>query len=202
MNVYPTQFHLPEVTAHVVALLERRRLAFERWDEKAEAELAEEVDKALAEAGLRFAEVADDKPYWARLGQTLKDVALPRYFRLAKAQHALELTGYGAWRGGDFLSRAAYAGFGLLGAFVIWRTPIPDWMEPLPLAFFLGGPLLPDVQAWWHKRKYAKQLSHLVEDMRQEAVDTRAYQPLSPVDEGATRGGAPDTVAAERERTP
>lgn len=199
MNVYPTQFHLAEVTAHVLALLERRRLAFEQWDAKAEAELTDEVDKALAEAGQRFAEVADDRPYWARLGQTLKDVALPRYFRLAKAQHALELTGYGAWRGGDLLSRAVYAGAGLVTAVVVFRTAIPDWIEPLPLAFFLGGPLLPDLQAWWHKRKYRGAVAQVIEDMRQESVDVRAYQPLLAVDEGAAGGQV--RAPSDRERT-
>jgi hypothetical protein len=184
-SVYPSQYQLPELTAHLVALLERRRAGVETWDEQAEATLLEAAKEALVEAGRQFREVADDAPYWQRTTEALLEVALPRYFRLAKAQHALEKQGYGAWRGGDFISRVVYAGIGLVGGFIILRTAIPDWLEPLPLALFIGGPLLPDAQAWFAKRRYSKQLLALVEDMKAEAIDRRAYQPLG-VDEGAT----------------
>ena len=183
-SVYPSQYQLPELTAHLVALLERRRAAFDVWDEKAEAALQEAAQEALVEAGKQFREFADDAPYWQRTTEVLLEVALPRYFRLAKEQHALEKRGYGAWRGGDFISRAAFAGIGLVVGFIILRTAVPDWLEPLPLAMFIGGPLIPDAQAFFAKRKYAKQLLALVEDMKAEATDRRAYQPLG-VDEGA-----------------
>lgn len=183
-SVYPSHFQLAELTAHLVALLERRRAAFEVWDEKAEASLLEGANEALDEAGKQFKELADDQTYWSRTTGALREVALPRYLRLAKEQHALEKRGYGAWRGGDFLSRAAYAAIGLVAGFIILRTAVPDWLEPLPLALFIGGPLLPDAQAWFAKRRYAKQLVGLVDDMKAEQVDRRAYQPLG-IDEGA-----------------
>lgn len=183
-SVYPSQYQLPELTAHLVALLERRRAAFETWDDAAEATLREAAKEALDEAGRQFKEVADDAAYWQRTTETLLEVALPRYVRLAKDQHALEKRGYGAWRGGDLLSRVVYAGIGLIGGFIVLRTAVPDWFEPLPLALFIGGPLLPDAQAWFAKRRYAKQLLALVEDMKAEAIDRRAYQPLG-IDEGA-----------------
>ncbi len=183
-SVYPSHFQLAELTAHLVALLERRRAAFEVWDEKAEASLLEGANEALDEAGKQFKELADDQTYWSRTTGALREVALPRYLRLAKEQHALEKRGYGAWRGGDFFSRAAYAAIGLVAGFIILRTAVPDWLEPLPLALFIGGPLLPDAQAWFAKRRYAKQLVGLVDDMKAEQVERRAYQPLG-IDEGA-----------------
>ncbi|MBL8919213.1 MAG: hypothetical protein JNJ54_10160 [Myxococcaceae bacterium] len=189
-SVYPSQYQLPELTAHLVALLERRRAGVDAWDEKAEAMLLEAAKEALEEAGRQFKEVAADAPYWQRTTEALLEVAMPRYFRLAKEQHALEKKGYGAWRGGDFLSRVVYAGIGLVGGFIVLRTAIPDWLEPLPLALFIGGPLLPDLQAWFAKRRYAKQLLALVEDMKAEAVDRRTYQPLG-VDDGASGEAAP-----------
>lgn len=178
MNVYPSQYQLPELTAHVVALLERRRAAFEAWDDKVEAVLLEEAKAALDEAGKQFKELADDPAYWQRTVELLMTVALPRYFRVAKEQHALEQRKYDLWRGGDFLSRAAFAVAGLVVGFVILRTAVPDWLEPIPLAFFIGGPLIPDAQVWFAKRRYAKQLAHLVDEMKSEAADRRAYQPL------------------------
>lgn len=194
-SVYPRQYHLPELTAHLVALLERRRAAIETWDEKGEAMLVEAAREALEEAGKQFKEVADDAAYWARTTDALLEVALPRYLRLAKEQHALEKRGYGAWRGGDFIARAAWALAGLVTGFLVVRTAIPDWLEPLPLALFIFGPFIPDLQGFFAKRRYAKQQLALVEDMKAEALDRRTYQPLG-VDEGAT--GQPGSTATSR----
>ncbi len=178
MNVYPTQYQLAELSAHVIALLERRRLAFEVWNDEVEATLTGEAERALDEAGQQFRELADDPGYWERVRAQVLEVAVPRYLRVAKEQHALERRRYDVWRGGDLLSRAAYAIGGLVTGVIILRTAVPDWLEPIPLAFFIGGPLLPDVQVWFAKRKYGKQLASLVEEMRLEARDRGAYTPL------------------------
>ncbi len=177
-SVYPSQYQPSELTAHLVSLLERRRLAFDGFDETCEAALRAAAQEALDEAGKQFKELADDAAYWARTTEVVLEVALPRYLRLAKEQHALEKRGYGAWRGGDLLSRAAFAVAGLVIGFVVLRTALPDWLEPLPIALFIGGPFIPDAQAFFAKRRYAKQLLALVEDMKAEAADRRAYQPL------------------------
>lgn len=190
MNLYPSQYQLPELTAHLVSLLERRRLAFAAWTEETEAALRAEAEAALDEAGRQFRDVADDPTFWARTRELLLSVALPRYFRVAREQHALEARQYGLWRGGDFVSRAAYAAAGLVLGLVVLRTPIPDWVEPAPVALFLFGPLIPDLQTWWAKRRYSRQLLDLVEAMRAEADDRRTYAPL-PVDEGPA--GPPST---------
>lgn len=192
MNVYPSQYQLPELTAHVVSLLERRRRAFDAWDEKTEAALKADAEEALAEAGKQFREVADDAAYWKRTCELVLSVALPRYFKLAREEHALEARKFDVWRGGDFIARAAFAATGLVLGLVILRTPIPNWLEPLPLALFIGGPLIPDLQTWWAKRRYGKQLLGLVEEMREEAADQRAYAPLG-IDEGAA-GGSDEAV--------
>jgi hypothetical protein len=106
------------------------------------------------------------------------EVALPRYFKLARDQHALERRGYDIWRGGDFIARAVFAVTGLVFGVVILKTAIPEYLEPIPLALFIGGPLIPDAQVWFAKRRYRKELAAVVEDMRLEAADTRVYQPL------------------------
>ena len=202
--MYPARYQLPALTAHLVGLLERRRASLETWDEAAETSLTQEARGALADAGKQFAELADDPAYWQRTEKALLSIAVPRYLKLARAQHTLELRRYNVWRGGDFVSRAAYAGIGLLLGLIIWRTPIPNWLEPLPLALFLGGPLIPDLQEWWARRRYARALSHLVDEMGEEQTDSRTYLPLSPdapapVDE-LTSNEKPSTPEQEREK--
>jgi hypothetical protein len=192
VNVYPSQYQLSELTAHVVSLLERRRAAFEQWTGADEASLVEEARDALLEAGQQFRELADDPAFWQRVTEQVMTVALPRYLKLARAQHDLERRGYDLWRGGDLLSRALYAVGGLAFGILVLRTALPDWLEPLPLAFFVGGPLLPDAQVWLAKRRYRKQLDALVTDMKHEEADRRLYQPL----------GIDEQVAEPRQPTP
>lgn len=178
VNLYPSRYHPSELVAHVIAVLERRRAAFEAWDDSTEQLLLEEAQRALAEAGQQFREVADDAPYWQRVTELVLQLGVARYLKLAREQSQLEQRGYDVWRRGDLLSRAAYALGGLAVGVLVLRTALPDWLEPLPLAFFIGGPLLPDVQIWFAKRRYAKQLAALVDDVAQESVERQAYQPL------------------------
>ena len=186
--MYPSRYRLAELTAHVLALLERRREGFAEWNAKTEAQLTEAAAEALKEAGKQFAELADDAPYWSRIEHTVLTAVLPRYFQVAKEEQALEKKKYDLWRGGDFISRVMYGGAGLLAAVLVWRTAIPDFLEPLPLAFFIGGPVLPDLQIWFAKRRYKQKLSAVIESMREEDSAREQYRPLmeglpSPVDE-------------------
>ena len=103
---------------------------------------------------------------------------LPRYFQVAKEEQVLEKNKYDLWRGGDFISRVMYGGAGLLAAVIIWRTAIPDYLEPLPLALFIGGPVLPDLQIWFAKRRYRQKLRAVIESMREEASAREQYRPL------------------------
>lgn len=176
--MYPSRYRLAELTEHVLALLERRREGFAEWNADTEEKLTTAAREALDEAGRQFAEVADDKPYWQRLEQTVLTAVLPRYFQAAKAEHELEKNKFNLWRGGDFISRVAYGGAGLLAALLVWRTAIPDYLEPLPLAFFIGGPLLPDLQVWFARRRYRKVLAKVIESMREEDSAREYYRPL------------------------
>lgn len=176
--MYPSRYRLQELTAHVVAALERRREGVTDWNADAEAKLTEEARTVLAEAGKQFAEVADDKAYWERTERTILSVALPRYFVLAKEEHAAAKDKYGIWRGGDLVSRVAYAIGGLVTSALVVRFGKIVWLDVAPIAFFIGGPLLPDVQIWNAKRKYRNKLGALVEDMREEAEARDQYRPM------------------------
>lgn len=195
-SVYPDRYRLPSLTAHVLSLLENRREGITEWGPDAEAKLTAVAKEALDEAGRQFAELADDKPYWRKLEDTILTAVLPRYFKLAHEQLELEKKGYGLWRGGDLISRVAYGGSGLLAALIVWRTAIPDYLEPLPLAFFVLGPLLPDLQVWFARRKYTGKLRDVVTSMAEEIALRDQYRPLmegtpSPIDERATGEQAP-----------
>jgi hypothetical protein len=176
--VYPERFRLPQVTEHVLALLERRRPGFGEWGPEVEKQFEAEARQALGDVGRQFSEVAVDPGYWERLERSVFRVALPRYFQLAREHHALQRRKYGLWRGGDLVSRAAYTVAGILLAVVIAVTPIPNWMEPLPIALILFGPFLPDMQEWYVERRYRGTLATLVQEMEGEQQQLEAYRPL------------------------
>jgi hypothetical protein len=143
-----------------------------------EAQLEAEARQALGDVGRQFSEVAVDPGYWERLERGVFKVALPRYFQLAREHHALQRRKYGLWRGGDLVSRATYTLTGILAAVVVAVTPIPNWMEPLPVALILFGPFLPDMQEWYAERRYRGKLATLVQEMDGEQQQLEAYRPL------------------------
>lgn len=196
--MYPDRYRLPSLTAHVLSLLENRREGVTEWSADAEARLSAVAKEALDEAGRQFAELADDPPYWRKLEQTVLTAVLPRYFKLAREEHELEQRKYDLWRGGDLISRVAYGAGGLVAALIVWRTAIPDYLEPLPLAFFVLGPLLPDLQTWFARRRYTGKLRDVVTSMAEETALREQYRPLmegtpSPVDERAAGGQASES---------
>ena len=194
--VYPEDFRLPRVGEHVVAWMERRRPGFGEWSPEVEARLTDEARLALTDVAGRFGEVARDEVYWGRLAHGVSSVVLPRYFQLAREHHALQRRRYGLWRGGDLLSRAVYTGGGLVVAVGIALTRVPDWLEPLPLAFLLFGPFLPDMQESFFERRYRRQLAALVADLHGEQRQLEAYQPL-----GEPLSDAPGPDPRIREKT-
>lgn len=185
--MYPDRYRLPQVTEHVVALLERRRPGFGAWGEEVERALTAEAKEALGEAGRQFAELAEDKGYWERLERSVLTVAVPRYLRLAREHHELQRRRYNLWRGGDLVSRAVYTLAGLVAAVVIARTPIPNWLEVVAIGLVLAGPFLPDMQEGYYERRYRRWLVELVGDMRAEQQQLEAYRPLEALPEGAAQ---------------
>lgn len=177
--MYPERYRTPAVTRHVLELLERRRPALATWDEAAEAKMRTEARAALEAAGRQFRDVADDAAHWSSVERAVLDVALPRYFRIAQERTAQEARGDDLWRGGDLLARITYAVVGLLGAALVVRLPgMAKWLEPLPLLFFVFGPLLPDFQRALLRRRHRAKLVALVEEMEEEAAQQATYRPL------------------------
>ncbi|MFT3841373.1 MAG: hypothetical protein QM723_30565 [Myxococcaceae bacterium] len=179
--MYPSRFQLHELTAHVLGLLERRREAFKTWDADAEQKLIATAREALAEAGKQFAELADDKPYWAKIEKAVLEVAVPRYFKIAREQLALEAQKYGVWRGGDLVSRIVIGAAGAVVGLVMARTMLPKAFELLPLFAVVFGPLVPDVQFWAARRRWSKQLQRLCAEMGDEQLQQERYRPLEEI---------------------
>lgn len=154
---------------------------------------------ALDEARQQFLELADDPAYWARTASTLDTVGAAATSCWPRTSTRTEGRAFGIWHAGDLLSRAAYAAAGLAAALVVWRTAIPDWFEPVPLALILLGPLIPDFQAGMAKRRYRKGLDGLIHEMAQEQVQQSTYQPLG-LDEPSSSENSTNTVERDRRR--
>ena len=199
--MYPERYRLASVTRYVIELLERRRPAIAQWSQAAKSSLAADAREALAAAGKQFQEVADDPAHWAQVERAVTEVALPRYFRLAQAQSALEQRRFDLWRGGDLLSRLVYGGVGLLAAGFVWAVPeLPKYLEPLPLLLFVFGPVLPDVQTALLRRRYRRQLITLVAEMGEEEAQMGLYRPLVPEDPPSALPEADVEVPRNKER--
>jgi hypothetical protein len=194
--MYPSRFQLHELSAHVLGLLERRREAIKTWDAEAEAKLLQTAREALTEAGKQFAELADDKAYWAKVERAVLEVAVPRYFKIAREQLAIEAGKYGVWRGGDLVSRVVIGAAGALVGLVLSRTMLPKAFEILPLIAVVFGPLVPDVQFWAARRRWSKQLQRLCAEMGDEQLQQERYRPLEEI--AGVSGEAPPQKERDR----
>src|SRR5262249_56291529 len=97
-----------------------------------------------------------------------------RWRAAARAFTALEQRSFGSWRGGDVYSRVVYVILGLVVGGLCVKAPfIPIWEKWFPFAMAAGGWWLPDAQAAWHRRPYARRLGELVRDVgsRQQALE-------------------------------
>lgn len=104
MNVYPSQYQLPELTAHVVSLLERRRQAFDAWDEKTEGALRADAEAALDEAGKQFR--ARRRRGCPATEPALALVDLRTTQRMMSSLNTRECAAWGRWK--DALGEAWY----------------------------------------------------------------------------------------------
>ncbi|HVE83778.1 MAG TPA: hypothetical protein VND93_13050 [Myxococcales bacterium] len=190
MPAYSDRFSLPFLSQVVIAAAERKRPGMGPWTAAVEQELHKTVLAELAELKRRFFEVFDDAAYWAKVEQTVLEVVFPRYAAEAKRFSALEQRDFGTWRGGDLVARLTYA----LGGFALGTIlvkvpfiPIPETWDALIFILAIAAPFLPDAQAWFHRRRYAKRVKAILEDARQVEEQLQLYpqlqgQPQQPVE--------------------
>jgi hypothetical protein len=176
VNLYPSRYSLESLSAFLVAHLERRRLAFSAWDAQTEQELMQAAVDALVPVRKQFFEITADEVFWRAQEKVLLTVTVPRYFQLAKVQHALEHAPH-SQRRRQWTLRVAYSALGLFSALLILRTAIPDWLVPFGVFLFVFGPFVPDLQKNLGRRRYLSKIEALLIDMKREEDDRNAYAP-------------------------
>jgi hypothetical protein len=164
------EFSASAVTTEVLEYLERRRPAIVHD----EAIVRAEVQSALEPIRREYAGSGLPQRYLEALEQEILASVPARWRGIAEPFTRLEKAGYGVWRGGDVIARAAYALAGLaIGGLVIWAPFIPIWDKWF--AFVLGGAAwwLPDLQSRWARRRYARRLGEIVAEVgtAQKALD-------------------------------
>ena len=197
--MYPDKYRLGFVARYVMAALERKLPAYPAWTASVQLELTEVALAELAAVKRQFAEVADDPAHLAALDRAVHEVLLPRYFTEAQRELAASAKDYGAWRGGDLVARATYAGVGLgLGLVAVW---LPNSLVPIesflfPLALFALGPFFPDVQIWYARRRHKQLLEAIAQDLDAAETQVDLYRPLDAVGEMPSREPAASEPAA------
>ena len=179
------EFAARKVAREVIEHLERRRADIAD-DEGA---VRAEVERALAPVREAYRESALPPAYFAALEQELTEM-VPRHWHAAAAPFtAVERRAFGSWRGGDVYARVAYVFLGLLVGGLCVKLPfIPIWEKWFPFALAGAAWWLPDAQAAWHRRRYARRLGGIVSDVgsRQRALEAKvSLAELMPEDGGS-----------------
>ena len=191
----PEKYSLAAVGKFLLDAFELRRPGLTAWTPELERELLAEAEGVLVDMERQCKEFGTDDPgYWKKARGAIQSVLLPRYAALAKEQIALAKAGYHLWRGGDLLARMAYSGGGaLLGIFIVKVPWIPITWEALPFVMFIGGPLLPDAQLWYFKKRHERRLQALVNDLAKADRSLDTYRPLSELQQAM---GEPEAAPA------
>lgn len=203
LAAYSERFSLPFLAQVVVAAAERKRPGLGRWSQAAEAELKKTFDGELAELKRRFLELFDDHAYWAKVEETMQGVVFPRYAAEAKRFSELEQRDFGSWRGGDLVARLSYVLGGFALGVVLVKVPfipIPETWDALIFALAIAAPFLPDAQAWFHRRRYAKRVNAILEDVKEAEAQLSLYPALAPVVDPVGGAQVPDPALGQPER--
>lgn len=173
-------FSAQTVALEVIGHLERRREILANDAAGVEAE----IRRALVPMREEYLACELPPAYFDALERELV-ASLPAKWRAAAAPFtALEKRAFGAWREGDVVARLTYVFAGLtIGGLCVWLPFIPIWEKWFPFALATLGWWLPDAQARWHRRRYARRLGALVQQLgaAQPALDRyMTIQELSP----------------------
>lgn len=184
------EFAARRVARQVIEHLERRRAEIVGDD----AAVRNEIERALAPLRDSYQESALPPAYFAALEQELGEVMPSRWREIAAPFTAVERKSFGSWRGGDVYARIVYVFLGLLIGGLCVKLPfIPIWEKWFPFALAGAAWWLPDAQAAWHRRHYARRLGAIVSDVgsRQRALEARVSLAELLPDDRAPRGGEP-----------
>jgi hypothetical protein len=197
----PEKYRLDAVGRFLVEAYERQRPGLTEWTPELEFELLKDSEAELSRMQIQCSELGTDDPaYWKRVRETLRTVILPRYAVLAKEELKLAKAGYHLWRNGDLIARAAFAGAGLLlGAAAVAIPWIPVTEKLVPLLLFVAGPLIPDAQLWFYRKRYQRRLEALFRDLKQAGKSWETYQSLAEMQRALGEQGLPVSPPAPSE---
>jgi hypothetical protein len=153
------EFSARDVGMQVIEHLERRRPALVGSDSL----VAAEVKSALVPVRKAYAEYELPPGYIDALEAELVATLPARWRQVAAPFTKLEERGFGLWRGGDVVARLTFVLAGLVvGGLIVAAPFIPIWEKWFPFALAIAAWWLPDAQARWQKRRYAKELGAIV----------------------------------------
>jgi len=157
-----SEFSARAVTLQVLEHLERRRPAIVGD----EARIRQEIADVLVPLRRTYAEYELPMSYMDALDKEVTATLPVRWRAAAEPFTRLEQKGFGVWRGGDPVARLTYVLLGLIiGGLIVWAPFIPIWEKWFPFAVAVLAWWLPDVQARWHKRRYARELGAIAATM-------------------------------------
>ena len=197
----PEKYRLAAVGKFLLEAFELRRPGLTAWTPELERDLLAEAQGVLQEMERQCREFGTDDPgHWKKAREAVRSVLLPRYAALARSEIALAKEGYRLWRGGDLFARLTYAGAGaVLGIFIVKVPWIPITWELLPLLLLVAGPLLPDAQLWYYRKRHERRLQALVDDLGKADRNLDTYRPLSELQAAL---GEPASFPEPRELVP
>ncbi|MEL6347751.1 MAG: hypothetical protein AAFV53_31890 [Myxococcota bacterium] len=179
----PSSYELDTVAANLIERMEGARRTWQGDPDAAAAGLSRIAEESIDRVSREYDAIMGSADGWpAVLRRELMETFLPRYIRLATEHNALEADGYGAWRGGDPVARIIATAGAILGALAIetiFRHPIT--LILLVAALFV--PLMPEIRAWYHRRRYVRLLQEAVDDMGRIQSELDRYV----TDDGYTR---------------
>lgn len=161
LNLAGPSFDLGAVVFEVLEDCEHRRRSFAA--EEARAGLRSAATEKLAQIHAAYAERGGSDLYWRAVEREVLQTALPEYLPAAIEKTRLERTGYGVWRGGDLVARAAFALAGLaIGGLIIAIPFIPIVEDAFAFALALAGWFSPELRRIPFELRHSKLLNRLV----------------------------------------
>lgn len=134
------------------------------------------VDGALEPVRSAYREAELPGAYLSALENEVAGSVVNQWRPQAARFTELEQRDFGLWRGGDPVARIVYVFLGLLvGGLCVELPFIPIWEKWFPFALAAGAWWLPDAQAAWHRRRYARALGGIVRRLEQAQPQLDAH---------------------------
>ena len=154
-----SEFSARAVGLEVLDHLERRRPGIVGD----EGQIREEIHKALVPVRTVYREYDLPASYLAALEEELLATLPARWRAIAGPFTEAEKSGFRTWRRGDPIARLSYVFTGLIvGGFCVWAPFIPIWEKWFPFLLAIAAWWLPDLQARFYRRRYARELGQIV----------------------------------------